>query len=61
MDDRPPEHRPTREDRVRELGFDPCYLTPQEQVDLLEIHAFAPDATPLPVGRDPELPLSRYS
>ena len=34
----PPEIEPAREEQVRALGFDPGHLTPEEQVELLEIH-----------------------
>lgn len=31
------------ESRVRALGFDPSYLTPDEQAELLELHSGWPD------------------
>lgn len=41
--DRPPEIEPDREERVRALGFDPRFLTPEEQTELIEIHSVWPD------------------
>lgn len=41
--DRPPDAPPAREERVRQLGFDPGYLTPLEQDELLEIHSWSPE------------------
>lgn len=38
-----PDTEPPIEDRVRALGFEPAHLTPQEQEELLEIHARCPD------------------
>jgi hypothetical protein len=32
-----------REDRVRALGIDPRYLSPEEQAEVIEIHAACPD------------------
>ena len=31
------------ESRVRALGFDPSQLTPEEQVELLELYSICPD------------------
>lgn len=56
MDDRPPEQRFAREERVRDLGFNPAYLTPQEQMDLLELHASAPEPAPPYDRREVALP-----
>lgn len=39
----PPEHRPPPEEEIRALGFDPAFLTPAEQRELLEIHQDCPD------------------
>ena len=33
--------------RVRSLGFDPEHLTPEEQVELLSLHATMPPVNPL--------------
>ena len=38
-----PEPEISREDQIRAMGFDPGYLTPDEQVELLEIHSLCPD------------------
>jgi hypothetical protein len=32
-----------REDRVRALGIDPRHLSPEEQVEVIHIHAACPD------------------
>lgn len=37
MDDRPPAPR-SPEEWVRQLGFDPSYLTPQERMELVELN-----------------------
>ncbi|MEX2583247.1 MAG: hypothetical protein WD766_08225 [Gemmatimonadota bacterium] len=33
------EGKPSRSDRIRQLGFDPTYLTSSEQQELLEIES----------------------
>jgi hypothetical protein len=35
--------RPVREERVRALGIDPHLLSPEEQVELIDIHASCPN------------------
>lgn len=40
---RPPEPETNREEQIRAMGFDPVHLTPDEQVELLEIHTLWPD------------------
>ncbi len=35
--------QPVREERVRALGIDPRYLSPEEQVELIDIHSACPD------------------
>lgn len=40
----PPEFEPpSREERIRALGFDPNHLTPLEQEELLEMYSLCPD------------------
>ena len=39
----PPEPAPTRAEQIRALGFDPVYLTPDEQVEVIEMHHLCPD------------------
>jgi hypothetical protein len=34
----PPEIEPCREEQVRALGFDPGQLTPDEQLEVINIH-----------------------
>lgn len=38
-----PEASPSREEQVRTLGFDPSYLTAEEQEELLEMQRLCPD------------------
>jgi hypothetical protein len=38
-----PVSQPAREERVRALGIDPRHLTPEEQAELIDIHAACPD------------------
>jgi hypothetical protein len=40
---RPPEPTVSRAEQVRALGFDPVHLTPEEQVEVLEMHLLCPD------------------
>jgi hypothetical protein len=42
-EDRSPEIEPIREERVRALGYDPHQLTPNEQVEIIEIHSACPN------------------
>ena len=39
----PPEPIPSQAEQIRALGFDPVYLTPDEQVEVLEMHILCPD------------------
>ena len=39
----PPEPAPSRAEQIRALGFDPVQLTPDEQVEVLEMHLLCPD------------------
>jgi hypothetical protein len=39
----PPEPTVSYAEQVRALGFDPVYLTPEEQVEVLEMHLLCPD------------------
>ena len=39
----PPEPAPSHAEQIRALGFDPVYLTPDEQVEVLEMHLLCPD------------------
>jgi hypothetical protein len=34
---------PVREERVRALGIDPRHLSPEEQVELIDMHSACPD------------------
>jgi hypothetical protein len=40
---RPPEPEPSPEEQIRALGFDPGWLTPDEQMEVLEMHLLCPD------------------
>jgi hypothetical protein len=40
---RPPEPRYPPDQEIREMGFDPGQLTPDEQQELLELHHRVPD------------------
>jgi hypothetical protein len=40
---RPPEPTVSCAEQVRALGFDPVHLTPEEQVEVLEMHLLCPD------------------
>ena len=39
----PPEPILSHAEQIRALGFDPVYLTPDEQVEVLEMHLLCPD------------------
>lgn len=43
---RPPARTPTLEEQVRALGFNPRWLTPREQEELLDIQRRLADAAP---------------
>lgn len=44
MDERYPlASQPVREERVRALGIDPHLLTPEEQIEVIDIHTACPD------------------
>ncbi|MBW3629141.1 MAG: hypothetical protein KY464_07575 [Gemmatimonadetes bacterium] len=40
---RPPEPIDTCADRIRALGYDPVHLSPDEQVEVIEMHLLCPD------------------
>ena len=40
---RPPEPTVSCAEQVRALGYDPVYLTPEEQVEVVEMHLLCPD------------------
>lgn len=38
-----PDTEPSREEQIRALGYDPQFLTPDEQTEMLELHVLCPD------------------
>ena len=39
----PPEAVPSSAEQIRALGFDPVHLSPDEQVEVIEMHLLCPD------------------